>query len=186
MVEKKELPFPKEFLSTMYIASQGNPGALTALIDSVLTALTKDCCLRKTSDPVKLTSILSEITIFTYVGSAKALDPLYLKRVLLGLASNKEEEKLIYTLAAFAEPLTVDEIKTLGNVNGEIYVMLERMDQNSQISLRKPLIESYLKIKYPMSLKAYEIISQALRELFPNIDQNSLREVLEELRSTQK
>ncbi len=181
MLERRELPFPKEFLSTTYLASQGNPGALTALLDSVLSALTKGGCVQKTSDPVKLTSILSEITVFTYVGSARALDPLYLRRVLLGLAGNEEEEKVIYTLAAFAEPLTAEELKRLGNIKADVEVLLERLDQNSQISLRKPLIETYLKIKYPQSLKAYEVVSQALRELFPSIDQNSLREVLEEL-----
>ncbi|UXD22351.1 hypothetical protein IPA_03790 [Ignicoccus pacificus DSM 13166] len=169
-------PVPSPFVNTIYAISQGNPGALTSLTNVVISSLVEDGCTIKVTDPTKLLSILSNTTVFTYVGSSKAFDKVYYDKVLLPLAKNDEEEKVISAIVAYYYPLTKKEIAELAGVKNE--ELVEVLDQRAAMTSVPLLYKVWRTSDYQ---KAFLALLEALRNVFPEADETELKKVIEEL-----
>jgi hypothetical protein len=170
-------PVPGEFVNTLYTISQGNPGALTSLVNVVVSGLAGEDCTPITKDAEKLLSILSNTTVFTYVGSSKAFDRIYFEKVLLPLAKNKVEEKLLSTVVAYYYPLTLEEVVALSETKADPEVV-QVLDQRASLSVAPLLTKVWRTSDYQ---KAFIVMLEALRSVFPESDEVELKRMIEEL-----
>ncbi|ALU12599.1 hypothetical protein EYM_05590 [Ignicoccus islandicus DSM 13165] len=168
-------PFPYQFLNTLYTIAQGNPGALTSLLRVVLSHLSEGNCTRYTKDPYELIEVLSNTTVFTYVGSSKAIDKLYFERILTSIARNEAERRAVATVAAYYYPLTLKEMSDLGGVPVEV---IETLDQRASLS-STPLLEKFWRTDDYS--KAFMVILESLRNVFTEGDEEEFRKIIEEL-----
>jgi len=168
-------PVPSEFFNTVYTISQGNPGALTSLVNVIVSSLLKGECTEVTRDPSKLLNILANTTIFTYVGSSRAFDKTYFEKVLLPLTRNEEEEKVLNALVAYYYPLTKQEIAELAGVkNSEI---IDILDQRASVTTSPLLMKFWRTSEYQ---RAFVILLETLRGIFPDAEEDELKRMLEE------
>ncbi len=168
-------PFPYQFLNTLYTIAQGNPGALTSLLRVIVSHLSEGNCTRYTKDPLELVEVLSNTTVFTYVGSSKAIDKLYFDRILSSIARNEEERRAIATVAAYYYPLTLKEIAALGDVSPEV---VEALDQRASLS-STPLLDKFWRTKDYS--KAFMVVLESLRNVFAEENEEDLKRIIEEL-----
>ncbi|NPA85660.1 MAG: AAA family ATPase [Crenarchaeota archaeon] len=171
-------PVPHQFVNTLFTASQGNPGALTSLTNFVMSSLVEGGCTVPTKDPEKLVSILSRATVFTYVGSGKALDKLYYEKALLPLTYGEEDKKrVLAALAAYYYPLSEGELEELSGVE-KAKEVLEVLDQRASIASEPLVARVWRTSEYQ---KAFKVITSSLKSLFPDIDEGTLKALIEEL-----
>ncbi len=171
-------PVPHQFINTIFTASQGNPGALTSLTNFLMSSLVKGNCTVPTKDPEELVSILSRATVFTYVGSSKALDKLYYEKALLPLTYGEEDKrKVLATLAAYYYPLSERELRELSGVEGAKEA-LEVLDQRAALS-SEPLVSKVWRTSDYQ--KAFRTLVSVLKSLFPDIDDSTLKALVEAL-----
>ncbi|ABU81265.1 AAA family ATPase [Ignicoccus hospitalis] len=171
-------PVPPQFVNTIYTASQGNPGALTSLTNFVMSSLVKDGCTVPSKNPEELVSILSGATVFTYVGSSKALDKLYYEKALLPLTYGEEDKrKVLAALAAYYYPLSERELDELSGVKGAKEA-LEVLDQRASLS-SEPLVSTVWRTSDYQ--KAFNVFRTTLKSLIPDIDDDTLKMLVEEL-----
>ena len=175
---KEYSPVPHQFVNTLYTASQGNPGALTSLTNFLMSSLVEGDCTVEPEDPRKLVSILSRATVFTYVGSSKALDELYYEKALLPLTYGEEDfKKVLATIAAYYYPLTEEELKELSGVQ-DAKEKLEILDQRASMN-DEPLVSKYWRTKDYQ--KAFKVLVSTLKTLFPDLSEESIKELVEAL-----
>ena len=171
-------PVPHQFVNTIYMASQGNPGALTSLTNFVMSSLVKGNCTVPTKDPEELVSILSRATVFTYVGSSKALDKLYYEKALLPLTYGEEDKKkVLAAVAAYYYPLSEEELEELSGVEGAKEA-LEVLDQRASLTSEPLVARVWRTSDYQ---KAFKILINVIKNLFPDVDDSTLKMLVEEL-----